>query len=57
MTDLQMLYAVIKDFGFPAFLVLLLLMRFERTIDRLVSAVEVMHRAIIAHGIGKDDPK
>jgi hypothetical protein len=50
-------YNVLKDFGFPAFLVLVLLMRFERTIDRLVSSVEAMHRAIIAHGIGKDDDR
>ncbi|HEY2992684.1 MAG TPA: hypothetical protein VGM22_07730 [Methylomirabilota bacterium] len=48
-------YQILRDFGFPAFVALLVLLRLDGTLRQLVAAVERNTRALIRAGVEIDD--
>jgi hypothetical protein len=49
-------YAVAKDFGFPAFLVVLLLWRLDQRLMQLAGAVHALAIAMQRHGVDVPPP-
>lgn len=48
-------YTILKDFGFPAFLVVVLLWRLDGRLAALTLAIERNTRALIRHGVDVTD--
>lgn len=48
-------YSIAKDFGFPAFVALLVLIRLDSTLQKLLRSVELLTRSMIRHGVHVDD--
>jgi len=48
-------YSIAKDFGFPALIALIVLIRLDASLREMTRALQALTRALIRHGVDVDD--